>query len=330
MKPVSVFDREALRQQIEWQKKSCWNLEKDFNWNQGIDSQKFFAPLDSNNIAFPGASDEQKLALSQFMGLMINETICEMECSLPRMKYLGWEKLLDQFPANPELYELGELFFEEEEKHAKSFQKFFEIFCHQNNISPDELKSLLPTGKNTLFQKALFWNAGIGGTAFWWTVAAVEETSIQIYRAMIKHKANTDPLYFQLHKRHAEEEARHDNYAFMMIELYQHLPKNLKQKLLHKSDLLLSQVLPGPWVLGELTKIFKVKKFAHRSPLFKTLSETLPLFDNMPKVDLVKGFWNQTPYVSWLINPAFRKKGLQQTESAWTLPQGSKQPNYDF
>ncbi len=322
MKPISIFDRIGLQKQIDLQRSSGWDLQTDFQWSKGVDLERSFAPLDSDNMAFPGASTEQAVALSQLMGLMVNETISEMECSLPRMKYHGWEKLLAQFPANPELHELGEIFFAEEEKHAKSFQKFLEIFCHQINVSPEELKSLLPSGKNSLFQAALLWNAEQGGAAFWWTVAAVEETSIQAYRAIVQKKNETDPLYFELHKRHAEEESRHDSYAFMMLDVYQRLPKSLKQRAFLKTDLLLSQLLPGPWVLTELAKIFSVKKLAHRSPFFRVLADTLPLFENMPKATLIKNFWTKTPYVSWLINPAFRKKGGQ----GWALPQGSRKP----
>ena len=127
MKSISAFDHVALTKQLELQKKHAWNLEQDFLWSSGIDLEKPFVPMDENNIAFPGASLEQRIALSQMIGLMVNETICEMECSLPRLKFQAWEQHLRRFPVNPEMFALGELFFEEEEKHAESFKRFLHI-----------------------------------------------------------------------------------------------------------------------------------------------------------------------------------------------------------
>ncbi|MFN7825660.1 MAG: hypothetical protein ACK5P6_09890 [Pseudobdellovibrionaceae bacterium] len=129
-------------------------------------------PLDANNFVFPGASAEQQVVISQILGLMINETICEMECSLPRLKLKAWENILNQYPVNKEMRILGEMVFDEEEKHAQSFQMFFGKFCHQLSIEPKALKSLLPSGFNSQFQKNLIRNAELGGAAFWWTAAA--------------------------------------------------------------------------------------------------------------------------------------------------------------
>jgi hypothetical protein len=332
MKPVSVFDREALQRQIDIQTSHAWDLETSFDWHLTIDTQKIFVPLDKNNFVFPGASSEQSLAISHLLGLMINETICEMECSLPRLKFQAWEKVLDRYPVNREMQELGEMFFDEEDKHAKSFQKFFEKFCHQLNIDPKELRLLLPSGHNSNFQKLMIKNAELGGAAFWWTVASVEETSIQVFRAMTLQKKNADPLYFQLHQRHAEEESRHDNYAFMMIDIFHQMPKTLKERVLAKTDNLLAELLPGPWVLTELMKIYKAKEFAHRHPFFQVIAESLPLLEQQSRPELLWRFINSTPYISWLVNPAFRKKqrdSLQKVQSL-RLPLKERKVSYAF
>lgn len=322
MKSMSAFDHLALAKQLELQKKHAWDLEEAFPWAKGINLDKPFVPLDENNIAFPGASMEQRIALSQMIGLMVNETICEMECSLPRLKYQAWEQHLRRFPVNPEMFELGELFFEEEEKHAESFKRFLHMFCDQTGIDRATLKTLLPNALNSVFQKSMIWNAERGGHAFWWVVAAVEETSIQVFKAVHSNKTQIDPLFYELHKRHAEEEMRHENYAFLMLDLATHQPPSFKNTFFNRVDGLLSELVAGPWVLTELTKIFKTKELAKEHPFFATVASCIPLFEKMSKIELARALFTHSPYVSWLVNPAFRKKQkeMKQKHKSFELP----------
>jgi hypothetical protein len=140
----------------------------------------------------------------------------------------------------------------------------------------------------------------------------LEETSIQVFRAMQKHQGQPkilehlnpsncsqhkliDPLYFILPKRHAEEESRHDNYAFMMLDLYHQMPKSWVQKFLSKIDNLLSELLPGPWMITELMKIMKVKKLHQDSEFFRVLASCLPLLEQVSKVEFAQGFYRRNP-----------------------------------
>jgi len=299
-----------LSEQIENQKKHAWNMERDILWGKGISGDKYFVPLDEKNIAFPGASEEQKIAISQLLGLIINQTISEMESSLPKLKLLAWENKLKKYPINPEMIELGELFFQEEKKHAESFHRFQEIFCMQNNIDPKDLNKLLPQAINSNFLNAIIWNAQSGGSAFWWLVAAVEEVSINIYKSINQKRGEIDPLFFELHKKHTEEEIRHENYAFLMLEL-DHLDRNgFRERLTKRTDLLIAETVSVPWILTELTKIFRLKKLKMHSPFFQTLESCLPLLEKTSASQLIKDLIFTSPYISWVVNPIYRKKHL--------------------
>jgi hypothetical protein len=319
MKILSPFDSQALSEQVRLQQKHGWDLEQDFSWKTGIRDDAYFVPLIENKISFDGASEEQKIAISQLLGLIINQTICEMESSLPKLKLLAWEKKLKNYPVNPEMFELGEIFFDEEKKHAKSFEKFQEIFCSQQGISPEDLKRILPSALNSNFLNAITWNAQKGGAAFWWLVAAVEEVSVQVFKTINQHRDQTDPLFYQLHKKHTEEEIRHENYAFLMLEIDHCQRQGFSSRVIKKTDLLLAETVSVPWVITELTKIFRVRDYKHKGPFFEILSTCLPFLEKMDRLELFGALFKEAPYISWMINPAFRKKHHQMLKLTGSL-----------
>ncbi len=301
------MNAEALARQIKLQNKLAWDLERDVPWQLGVDHGRMFLPLDEMAIAFPGASAEQRLALSQFMGLVVNATISEMEDALPKLKDCAWARILRDYPANPELEELGEMFFDEEAKHARAFAKYLDTFCNSTGIEKPQLDALLPKAFGSFFQKAITANAFAGGHAFWWVVASVEEVSIGIYQQMHKHKDAIDPLYMQLHRRHLEEEARHANYAYLMLGLVQKSSPSFKRMLHKKADFVFAQIVGAPWVVTELYKFFRVKDLADKDPFFAVLKSCIPLFEAMPKRELIRRMFFAAPYVSWLLNPTWRE-----------------------
>lgn len=310
VKGTDPLQFETLGRQVKLQRKLAWDLEKDIPWHLGVDPGKPFLPLDAEAIAFPGASAEQKLALSQFMGLVVNSTISEMEDALPQLKYAGWLRLLREYPVGPELEELGEIFFDEEAKHARAFSRYLDLFCQSTGIERAELDPLLPKAFGSYFQKSITKNALSGGHAFWWVVASVEEVSIAIYHQMFRSRQALDPLYFQLHRRHLEEESRHANYAFLMLELAAQKPASWREALHRKADYLLAQVVGAPWVITELYKFFEVKKLRHKHPFFDVLASCVPLYEKMPRAQLIKRMFVAAPYVSWLLNPGWREQHL--------------------
>lgn len=319
MRGTNPLNPQSLKRQLSFQEKMQFD-ETAFNWQGGIDLEKMLLPLDKENLVFPGASKEQRIALSQLMGLIVNHTISEMEESLPKLKYHAWEKVLDLYPCAPEVRELGEMFFEEEAKHARVFGKYMHTFAEETGIDLKDLKALLPSAYGSQFQKRVIKNAERGGHAFWWVVTGVEEVSIEIFHAMSEHKQEIDPLFYQIHEKHMEEEARHANYAHLMLNLIAKSPYG--KAIFRKKDLILGQLLPIPWVISELSKIKNVKQFAHKHPFFETLASTLPLMSKLSSIEILRRIHMSAPYVSWLINPTWRRYHHSPSRNlgSWRMP----------
>lgn len=312
---TNPLNASELRQQVKWQRERTWDLDKDIPWNRGIDFTKFFLPLDENNIAFPGATAEQQRVLSQFVGLFINATIGEMEGVIHKLKDAAWNQVLRQNPANPEMLELGELFFQEEYKHSLAFNRYNQIFCEQMGISPDDLARLLPKTFGSYFQRAVIADAQKGGDAFWWVVASVEEVSIEIYRMMHRFEADLDPLFFIVHRKHLEDESRHRNYAFLMLELIGNGRRGLRAKLRRKASLVLAQALSSAWILSEASKLYEAEKLKDVHPFFAQLASCLPL---LRKQSLPQLLWNllvKAPYISTVLNLNFHPHTIQTADS---------------
>ena len=322
MKATDPLDYETLERQAKLQRRLAWDLERDIPWEMGVDPGRPFLPLDDWGIAFPGASAEQRLALSQFMGLVVNATISEMEDALPKLRQAGWQRLLDEYPVNPELRDLGELFFAEEAKHARAFSRYLTEFCHATGVARKDLDALLPKAFGSAFQRRIQANALAGGHAFWWVVASVEEVSIAIFQQMLRHRQELDPLYFHLHRRHLEEESRHANYAVLMLSLVQRKPASVRDFLHRKADFVLAEIAGGPWVVTELYKFFGVRRLRGAHPFFDVLASCIPLYERLPKPALVRRLFFAAPYVSWLLNPGWGEKhrGLVHTLGALVPP----------
>ena len=289
------------------QKRHAWDLESSINWNAGIDLNSYFLPLDTDNIAFPGATADQRLALSQFMGLVVNATIAEMETVAYRIRDAAWRQILEDFPVNPEMKALGEQFFEEEIKHAQMFARYVQEFANAVGVEPAELDRILPKAYGSAFQSAIQRNARQGGHAFWWVVALVEEEAVLLYQQMYRHRKTLDPLFYEVHKRHFEEECRHTNYAFLMLKLIKDRPKTWRQTVHQKVDRMYSELFTTTWVLAELHKVFSVKELAHKDPFFETLASCVPLMKKLGWRELAKKLFVSAPYVSSVLNPRYHR-----------------------
>jgi hypothetical protein len=322
LRATDPFDHVLLSEHLNLQKKSAWELESCVDWSMGVDTSKFLLPLDDSSVTFPGASDEQKKALSQLMGLIVNATISEMEDCLPLVKHSAWHKVLQRYPVNPEFIELGEQFFLEEAKHAAAFKKYLGEFCTAMGIDKEDLDLLLPKAFGSHFQDAIIRNAKSGGQAFWWVVSNVEEVSINIFKGIYRNRSEIDPLYFHLHRRHLEEESRHANYAYLMINLMRHHNRGLRGWWHQKTDFTWAQLVAIPWVTTELQKFFNVKRLKHKNPWFEVLASCIPLYESMSAKERVKRVFVAAPYVSWIMNPNHRKLHLNATKSlgSWMIP----------
>lgn len=315
----NLYDHKALFLQIGRQKKYAWDLETGIDWNLGVDPKKFLLPMDNDNIAFPGADQKQQLALSQLLGLIINSTIAEMEDVITKLKDTAWKQVLRSYPVGPEMWELGQLFFEEEAKHSLAFSRYIDVFCKQMGIRRETLDLILPKAYGSLFLKAITTNAKMGGHAFWWVVGAVEEVSIELYKEIHKHKDKIDPLYYDVHVKHMEEESRHHNYAFLMLDLIDKRRMNWQRYLHKKMDLLFAQACSTGWIIAELGKVFEAKKYKDEHPFFETIASCEPLFKNLSWPELAKRLFISAPYISLVLNTKNHKLTTWTAEKLGTF-----------
>lgn len=302
-----LYDEKKLLNYLKKQKKHAWNLDVDFHWNSEIDLSKEFVPLPDDFILSPFINDEQKLLVSQLIGLMINSSICELEGALERSKKQCWIDIINQYPVSPEFEQLGENFFIEEKKHADAFELFLEKFASQTNVSVDELKSILPTLNESKIEKLFRMNSYLGGKALWMVVAAVEEESIEVYKQIRPHKHGIDPLYFELHQKHFEEETRHASFAFLMLELLEERTSTPIKALSRQLDFIMSEVLQVSWILGELMKVVHLKKLKDRHPFYQGLSELVPIIQQFTFTDVLKSLFHDAPFISLILRPGLNK-----------------------
>lgn len=294
-----IFNEKKLERLLNLQLEKEIDFEKRINWNLGIDITKPFLPLFDALDFLNFKCIEEKLALSQLMGLIVAATISELEIVANTLKIPCFDNIFNKYPVNPEMHALGEQFFKEEKKHAKAFQKYIDTFANTVNIEPKTLKEFLPSTQNSKIIRGLYkLNANAGGMALWWLVAAVEEESILIYKHLNSAKGTCDPLYEEIHRCHFEEEVRHKSYACMMIELVNQISKKPNTLLLKRIDFLMAETLNISWTFKELLKARKLKNLKNHHPFFFHISNVLERMDSYRPLDLIEIIFNQSPYIS--------------------------------
>lgn len=317
-----LYDEESLGKLARLQRQHAWDLEKEIDWNRGIDLRKPLVALDQDALLFPGASSEQRLAISQMMGLVIAAAIFEMEECLIRLRRESWETLRDRMPVGPEFTDLGELFFQEEIKHSTAFKRYTGRYAQALGVELPELLAVLPSLENTRTEKLLRVDCKTSGKTFWWIVANVEQEFLRIYHSLRPFKAQLDPLYFEIHQRHFEEEARHAPFPYLVLDLLAERSPQPFRAIHRRADVAAAQVLQTLWTLSSLRRLKGVKKFAGKHPFFDTLISAFPILESMPAPQVVWKLLTTTPYVSTLVNLNSHTKVTEaaQAQGALVLP----------
>ncbi len=297
MAAINIYDEEKIARLLYVQKAQGIDFNLDIDWGRSIDLNKLFLPLDHSNLLFPEAGEEQRLVISQIIGLVVASTISELEDVAYKLKGPTWEKVLRKYPVNPEIYEMGELFYEDEKKHSQGFKRYIELFAAKVNVDPKDLKQLLPSSQHSVTEKIYQLNSLAGGMAIWWLIAAVEEESILIFNYMRKCKADIDPLYYDLHKSHYEEEIRHKSYASIMLQVnseFAGIPQNLIFK---NVDFILAEILNLTWTFNQLYKLRNLNNLKSAHPFFKTLSDLRPSLEGRGSMEIMHSLFTSAPYI---------------------------------
>ncbi|MBI5629513.1 MAG: diiron oxygenase [Elusimicrobia bacterium] len=328
MKRLDPDDEQALAKVLERQKRLSWDFEKGLPWERGIDLGRFFVPLDQDNLVFPEASHEQRLIISQYLGLVIAQTFSEMETALVQAKELVWERNLALYPVGPEFEAMGEQFFSEEEKHSRVFKRFLVAFAEQTGIEHKDLLTILPTVSGTLLHRTLKLNSHYGGHALWWVLTLVEEVSILIYKQMQPFKKQLDPLYFDIHRRHFEEEIRHNPYSYWMLEHLYRRNKSWANVFWRKTDLPLAQALEVSWAFSSLSRIRNTYWLRKKHPFYASLYSCMPLLRKLSPIEIIRRLFVAAPFVSLLLNPNYHHdyQGLVERLRALRIPTPKPQP----
>ncbi len=283
---------------LQVQQAQGWDLEQDLAWDQGVDLSKFLLPIEKKSSFFPKASLDERRVISQILGLIVASSIAEMESIADELKGPTWERLLKKFPVNPELYELGTHFFEDEKKHSQAFRRYIDTFAHALNVDPADLKSILPQSNKTLLKQVFKLNSLAGGMAIWWLIAAVEEESIMFFKYIRGHKENIDPLYYNLHRLHFEEEIRHKSYAFMMLKVHEEFASTPQALFLKKLDFIVAEILNLTWTFNQLSNLKRLKQLQSHHPFFKTLLSLSETLGQRNPLEILNGLFHEVPYIS--------------------------------
>tara|TARA_B100000925_G_scaffold285191_1_gene261178 strand:+ start:5299 stop:6264 length:966 start_codon:yes stop_codon:yes gene_type:complete len=297
------FGLDDLRQK---QVSKAWSI-SEFSKFKTVDLTKSFAPIDTNFILYDKLSPNELLVVSQFLGLVINSAICELELAIERSKKECYQNIIERFPVSVEFEELAENFFKEEKKHSEAFDLFLTKFAETTKVTRLQIRQILPTLNESKIEKFFRLNGIIGGQALWLVTAATEEESIEVFKKMRPHKNEIDPFFYHLHRRHFEEETRHASFAFLMLELINDRSSLPIKKVSQCIDFILSDLLQVSWVLSELVKTDNVHKLKDSHPFYESLSNVLPKISGYNIAELISYLFKESPFVSLILNPRSNK-----------------------
>jgi hypothetical protein len=303
--PTLVF-MNAINKRLEIQKDRAWDIEKDLPWFLGCDVRCDLVPIDENFALLPGITARERLVLGQGIGILAAKAISEHERVLNLLKDKCWARTLGEGEASSDLFEMGEQFFTEEAKHSQAFARYVEKFAHAHHVSVDELNAYLPQYDENSFITSLYkLDAQLGGKALWWTVAATEEESIELYKSLHAKKDHIDPLFYTLNRLHFEEEVRHSSYAYDILKLK---PRSFFAGLLQRSDFLFSRVLQAAWLFKQLRRFRGISALGHHDPFFAELGAILDKMNSQPLFRQMVCLYKHTEHISLMLNPQKHKK----------------------
>lgn len=119
-----------------------------------------------------------------------------------------------------------------------------------------------------------------------------------------------------------EEESRHHNYAFLMLEVIRERNPSLSDLFFSKTDRALGQFFSTSWVIAELSKVFAAKEIKNKHPFFEVIASCEPLFKALGPRELAKKLFVSAPYISLVINGRNHKKTCEMAkeQKAFSFP----------
>ena len=296
---TTTKQKSKLERMLATQKKQAWDMEQDINW-ENFNFDLPLLPIGQEIRTELNLTKRQYVVASQLLGLIATQAISEHEKALQIVKRSCWWNPVTNRKLPNDMLHLGEQFFREEAKHSETFARFIRLFANQKGISEQALKSILPQYKDGLFCNMFRLNSKLGGRAVWWLVMLTEEESLDLHRKLRSVNDEVDPLFYQLHELHFQEEVRHISYAPMML-------RQLGGKWISRFDYRFAEVVHFIWILNQLRRLKKLKKIRGQHPFFEILYEVYLKLDRLPWRKKTNLLFSKTPYLSPLFRPMRHK-----------------------
>lgn len=248
---------------LQQQKENGWALDTDIPWNT-LQISAPLLPLDLLFQKVPGLTAEERLAISQFLGLMAVKAIAEHEHLLGVIQSQCTTRVAEAVDASEGMRPLMERFFEEEKKHSAAFSQYITEFTQKAGIAPSDLETVLPKfSANSLFTKFALLNNALGGNAIWHLIQITEHESIDLYRFLKETSVEIDPLYFTLNRLHYEEEIRHISFPPLVIRLAKPKSQKFNQKF--------ARLLHAVWMVTQFVRLRHISSLKNKHFFFNSL-----------------------------------------------------------
>lgn len=294
-----MISEQQMERRLNLQLHHEWDLFGDIDWARGVDLERDLLPLNDEILMFVEEIGISKRAVSWMFGLLAASAISEHERVLNDLKET-WEISISDLARTSGIYQLGQQFFKEELKHSEAYKKFLEASAIFLNLSFHDLKSFLPVyEKDSWLARVYRKDTLAGGNALWWTVAATEEESIELYRMISQNEELIDPLFFRINKLHYEEEIRHSSFSYMMIDLQ----SRQRPKIVNTSSYLLARSLQFLWIRQQLNRLNGVLKFTQRHPYLADMGRFVTAMNSLPLHKKFRFIFKDSGYISMMLKP---------------------------
>ena len=173
--------------------------------------------------------------------------------------------------------------------------------------------------EGTLTEKFLATYTKLGGYTFWWIVAQAEQVFLQIYHSLRPCADILEPLYYDLHRKHFEEEARHAHFPYLMLALMSSRGHGMYSPMHVRADFAIAELVQTAWTVTSMARTRRIQGLKSKHPLFGALASVYPLLEKN-RCHASCGAWSHPPYVSGLANPSGHKKILSFAREIGAIP----------
>jgi hypothetical protein len=322
MRILNVEEPERIHNLVGLMRRKAWDLDGDFAWDAPIDVGKPLLPLAQIDHMFPGLDDDERLALSQILGLIVAQIFSDAEQFLNTARDTLWPDFERLFAKHPVLLDLGTQFFDEERKHAEMFRRYITRWLEARGLEPARFFERQPRFSESWQHRVILRNAARGGLSFWWIVLLAEEESPLIYKYLEEAPDDIEPLYLRIHRKHFEEEARHATFAYTaMAYLADHMG-GMERAIHRRGDVILSQLMQWSFMLQAFARERRELRTTPEHPWLDTVTQAMRRVQRLPLGHLFRVFFREPTLVGPFFNFRFHENMVEmaRTRRLWSFP----------